>query len=510
MEITVKTRSADKEHFYIYINVHDGGKYPLSRTTVKRAKIKKKNWNPNHSDNKKNWVKTTEPNYKKINEQIHKLKVQLEAELLGLTPNELTLKKESKITGGHLNFFKYGYKRKDQRFNNITKNNDVAGLNKFQEFLESKEMHSITFKDITHTLVKDYQTWLRKSLEESTTNTYINRIKAVYNDALQNPDCSFKEPQTHPFKYIKRLKEKFKNTYLSQDEFHRFKILNVYNMKIKGARKDTHDRYNHTQRAWLFQFWGAFRFMDVVMLKWGDLIYNDKGVGMDVYTSKSETRLLRMFPMSLMELLIKQLPNNNEFIPLKVKQLDKDIKHYQIQIDRTPDTHNKIEDIPNGVLIEILDSGRTIKDIQKDNNKKLRLIEKRDSLIQQRMGYLSYQIQVAIKKYPDVYVWDFGNNAKLGPDNKRWDEAETKRYNSISSNNAATLKKIQKLAKIDTNITSHVARHTASQMLFENGATTHATSEYLTHASLGTTEKYRRRSGHFDSQISDFLGNMLF
>src|SRR5690554_742640 len=191
MEITPKTRKDTKDPnlLRIFINVHDGGKYPIARPLVKGVKIHKKNWNKNGTKDKKNWVRSNEKNYKEINQQIYDLCIQWEAELKGYTVKELSEKRESRITGGNKNFIqwfeKYKQTKKYKNRNLNTKAVDRFAINRLLKYLEEHDLIGLQLKNITKDFVEDYYQWLLEDISGGSANQYINTFKALYNIAVE-------------------------------------------------------------------------------------------------------------------------------------------------------------------------------------------------------------------------------------------------------------------------------------------------------------------------------------
>ncbi len=77
-----------------------------------------------------------------------------------------------------------------------------------------------------------------------------------------------------------------------------------------------------------------------------------------------------------------------------------------------------------------------------------------------------------------------------------------------SSSYTRELKLLQKATQIETNINSHLSRHTYASLLLNMGVHTYLISQALGHAQLITTEKYLH-SLKTNSQIDDINDNML-
>ncbi|MCH4822997.1 phage integrase SAM-like domain-containing protein [Gramella lutea] len=513
MEITPKTRSAGKDHLYIFINVHDGGKYPIARPSV-GVKIKKQNWNKKGTSDKKNWVKTTEPDYRRINQKIHDLMIQIEAELKGFTTKEITQQKEKKITGGKLSFFNYAEKRMKGRGNIDTKVNDQYAIKKLKKFLEIHGLIGLQFGDITRTLMNDFYRWMRNSnLKASSAKKYIESIQAMYNDALENPDCSFdlKGHQKNPFHRFKYDKEISATTPKSftKKEFECY----VKAVLPENVRKPHKYKLCHNMSK--FQFWGAFRVRDIMLLKWSNLVTYDDHINVDFFTSKGKNHINRPLPPSIILLLANQLDKYVTHTTQKLGEFDKQIEYNQQEYERTQKSIPPVNKIPNDVLIDLLKKGYSLEDITNQKfhpiHKKLKKLEKKiESLFKQKQGYVEDILRGVIKNHPDEYIWDWGNESCWGERSpEQWTNKDLKTMRSNINSYSDYIDRIAKKAGVDRKISSHITRHTASQMMFDEGMTAHQAGEYLTHKWLSTTEKYRGRFSRKNDEISEGLSNLI-
>ncbi|MEY3499383.1 MAG: hypothetical protein RL308_1052, partial [Bacteroidota bacterium] len=110
------------------------------------------------------------------------------------------------------------------------------------------------------------------------------------------------------------------------------------------------------------------------------------------------------------------------------------------------------------------------------------------------------------KLFKNMYIFDFLDFPITNKSNPT--KEEYKNIMKKSSSYTRELKLLQKATQIETNINSHLSRHTYASLLLNMGVHTYLISQALGHAQLITTEKYLH-SLKTNSQIDDINDNML-
>jgi integrase len=109
--------------------------------------------------------------------------------------------------------------------------------------------------------------------------------------------------------------------------------------------------------------------------------------------------------------------------------------------------------------------------------------------------YVEQLFRKIIKQYGNEYIFDDAR-IKNVPYKDDWrGKRDEQLYKNASTRNWNALQSIQKYLGIGTNLSSHVSRHTSTQILLDSGVSIHDMSEYLTHTNMSTTERYRRQLG---------------
>ncbi|WP_026838711.1 site-specific integrase [Gillisia sp. JM1] len=504
MEITPKARPVKNQptKISIFINVHDGGQHPIARPSVKGVKINKSNWNKKGTTDKKNWVKTSEPNHRVINQKIHDLMIQLEAELKGFTTKEILVEKDKAISGGQNNFVKYFETQMNDIRNLTTKENDKYAIRQFKLFLEANDLIGIQFKDINNRLVKDMYNYFLENCSVGSANQYFDRIKNCYNNGVADEDLKFSTTKNPFFKFKKESVKKV-NRGLTKSEFYRFKR---YEAPINKPK------WKHAQMMWLFELWGAFRVKDVIYMKWHNVVNTDNGFMFDFFTSKNGTRVFREIPFNVLELLIPQMAL---YYPELVEEYMSKVAKNDIQKKKRKSQPEKKE-LSKQEIFQLYNEGMSMEDIMKIDDRKYltntpEQTESFNELLDSNTNKMMYNIlDMIINNNGDEFIFNHGKVDDL-THFIGWDKDEFERYKNAATKNYGALQSIRKKLDIKVKFTAHVARHTATQFMLDGGASNHEISEYLTHSNLVTMEKYRQtlgnNAGKLSTTLSDFIGD---
>lgn len=514
MIITVKKRPV-KDLFHIYINVHDGGKYPKERPST-GVKINKIHWNKKGNKEKKNWVSTKDKEHKEKNQQIYLKLIEVEAEQNGVTTQTHTKKNED-VKGGRKSYVNYAKERMELRRNLNSKDVDTYALKKFEKYLVHTDNVGLQLKEINQKFVKLYYNWLLKNVATSTANTYMNNFQAVYNSAINDDTLNFTN-NSDPFKGLEREKDHTKNRSLSQTEFDKFKNAKIPPHKLGWL--EAHDIF-------MYQFWGAFRNIDVMCTKWGHFKVKDNEILIDFVTIKGKgERVVRVVPYSIINLLKPYITRYYPELTKELQPLELELKNIVKQVKKVSafPVIDSIDDV-----MKLLKDGYSQKEIEYMRNHQMTKEETESlkagdvttkmphhtTLVIQHKNLLHFiqkkvksKFKKLIESVPDEYVFNTPNKVNWEHPDK-WSEEDKKRFKVVATTNWRYLKEISIFVGLNFNVHSHVSRHTATQFLLDSGASHHATSEYLTHSNLATLEKYRARLGKSNDTLNDNLSKYL-
>ncbi|MCC8360281.1 tyrosine-type recombinase/integrase [Salinimicrobium sediminilitoris] len=496
MEITVKTRSAGPEELRIYINVHDGGKHPVERPSVKGVKINKKYWNRNATADKMNWVNTKHSQYPKLNKLIYKKLTEVEAKYKGQDITKVIEDRERAITGGRKLFLRYAEQFISERRNATTKANDQYGIKKLKAYLEEQDNVGMQFKEITKQLVREYYAWLLQKVSKGSANQYMNTFRTIFNAAQEDERVQIKV-NLNPFEKLKKEKPQRKNKSLTQLDLEKFKSVRVPAQKPKWLE---------AKHMFLFQFSGAYRVKDIMYLQWQDIRETDNGIIWDNYTSKTQNKFTRTLPLEVQLLLLPALRRYFPDMEEVVNPLRQEIENLKSQIqDDSPKEMSATE------MLSLIKSGYSLQELEEQMLKKLSSQENVRKQFKQKYKKLEHFVSSKIIDVsfdrPTEFVWSYGNRKRFTLDNT-CDDERNRVLQSVSSYDRF-LDVLRRQAKIRTHISSHVSRHTATVQLYQSGANPEEVSKLLTHKSLSTTEAYRDALGLNDSSLTTTLGGLL-
>ena len=498
MVLTPVLRPAPKGLKYVMIRIHNGGTSPKYKSLG--YKISEKNWNKTAKPHRKNWVKTTENRHREINYKIDDTLQALLNELEGKTPKKILAKSSNNAVGGKKKYLLYARNYIKTVRNQSTRTSNEQSIAKLEKYLAEQDKLYLSFDDIDKTFCKMYYNWLLEQYTNTSTNHYFGVFRTIYNDAV-NDDKLGIEVKSHPFQGFKYEKNKTINEPLTVDEFDNLKYYQTQNR-------------NHvlTRNMWLFQFSNAFRINEVICLKWKNLKWVNHEFILDVHTSKTTVRVYRQLEADVVELLAPAIERYYPEISGKHQNIYKRMEDLQKTYREMLDY--KTQPMTAEDILVKLNSGYSPAELQKEvdvmksYNEFLQDWEKdmNDNEMAKRFLFRHY-LEKLRTEHANDFVWDKPQQERF--DNERMNKEDFRAYKRCLGSNHGYLQRIQKYAGIKTNLSSHVARYTASQFMFNSGMDFNQISQFLTHSSHGTTEKYIRRLGVNSGQLSKFLATKL-
>ena len=494
MTLTAVLRNPRNDNYGIFIRIQENNKTKYKSTG---AKIKQKFWNPNATRDRKNWVRTNHSRFSEINRKISDMLIQIEAEKRGLVPEDILRDQEKNITGGNTSFLKYAQQDTDDIRNKGTRESHQTALNKFIQYLEQQDNLSLKFKEMNSALVNKYYRWMLDSkLETSTANQYMAVIKGIFNNA-KNDEKIRMDVKVNPFVNFKYGKTKSKSGPLEPNEY-----LVLKNFDTRGK-----EQWEEAKCMFLFQFANAMRFKDAIHLQWRHLRPTDEFIRMDLHTSKTTDRINRDLPDKVVELL--KIPMKRYF-PHIEEELDNYNTRLQELQQRLEKAGNSEKELSASELLIRLKSGKSLQKLEQElesSENRKKNIEEIQTHVQELEDKKRIRLRQIIKelhiKHPQDYVWSKPYEEALDG------ELSYEAYQRCGGSHYSHLQTLRKKAGIISRLTSHVARHTATQFLIDSGKSMTDVSQFLTHADELTTKDYYKRMGKNNLQLSTFLSNML-
>lgn len=158
------------------------------------------------------------------------------------------------LFGKSEDFYYFWEKRIEEFGNEGNKEIHENSLNEFRKFRKN-----LSFDEIDYNFLNGFKLWKKKTCTNNTLNTYLSKIRAVYNEGIRRGVFT---PQFYisPFEKIMEASEKTKDKYLTIDEMR---------MITKNPNKTKFDHY-----FLLCFFLGGVDFIDIASLKHSHISQN--------------------------------------------------------------------------------------------------------------------------------------------------------------------------------------------------------------------------------------------
>lgn len=460
---TRQTQDGDK---FIYIRLTENRK--SSYFSIGKS-IPPKFWNKDYKR-----VSTKYPSYQEINELI-------DSKIREIEQTDLEILKGK--NNSYLGFF--------LRFNNdLEKANKIGSYKKFnnvynhvKKFLSEKYKIDLLFKEITIGLLEELnQYFVESGISDTTRRSYLKIVKRIYNKGLQRDlFITYKNPFTN----FKLPKETSSHKSLSLDEFN--KLTEVY--QRFNTDEDYLMRYRNIQTTtnlFLFSFYAhGMRFGDLIRLKWGNIV----GVGnrLEIHYKMNKTNKDMQVPLydHLVDVLRYFLPINLQIVYLVMTNRDRGL-YYSLNNDYKKSLLNKVF---NGKVVKVSDDIKF--NLREDfdplfftNHPMKNLMSKNHDKIDR--SFLKKLILIQVKYKKDEYIFQLLNKENEKLSNKQLYEyvnAKLSMYNK-------ELKLLQSLCNINKKLSSHISRHSFSDLSRKLGVSIYDISKSLNHQDLSTTQHY--------------------
>ncbi|AYA37578.1 hypothetical protein D3Y59_11275 [Hymenobacter oligotrophus] len=339
--------------------------------------------------------------------------------------------------------------------------------NKLKAFLKQRNQLTLRFEELTPELVRELHTYLLKTIERNTANHYMKMYSQIINRAIKERKHTY---AIHPYISVDYTRTNKKREILSESEIKAFRLAVVP------------DRLRLAQNAFLFQLLAqGMRVSDMMRLRWSN-IQPDGHIAYTMFkTGKEMSVFINDKMYSILIEIAEQLPALKQH-----KDLNKIRETLRISQEKAIDSvmmDKTIQTLPIGYLHdETFIDNELVVDYQ--NN--LRWL--RDSLTRALSSLATHP------KYANEHIFSFLSTTDFPKPITSISIAD-KQYKTMHNAKVVYnrhLKEIQKLAKISTNITSHLARHAYTNLLLTDreGYDVYDISKALGHSSLKITESY--------------------
>ncbi|MDR6844813.1 tyrosine-type recombinase/integrase [Flavobacterium granuli] len=392
----------------------------------------------------------------------------------------------------------------DTTINQGTKLKYIGIRNKFINYLASISYSDLKFNQLTNQKVREFHKYMCDNGNEIDSANYnLRSFKTVINKAIQLKLVTY---INDPFFNITLKFSSKRNKALTADDIKTLISINLVDSRkfIKGRNINL----NEVRNIFLFQFFSqGLRSSDVILLRWSNFQIQNDVIKIDYTQFKTKKGMtLILTPMALKMLnnplfrLVPTLKEQIEDIELrKEDHINEILKYKQLS---TPTANNDVMQVVQ--LASIADDN--YKPIAKEhankqaNNIAYKGIIAMNEELLKKIEYdvynaylIAIQSIVTSDKVNDFVFYFLNNNDYSNFTNKIFDNLSHKQYSILTSRRAyynQMLKLIQKQAKIQLTLTSHIARHTYTQLLLENQASVIDISQSLGHSDLRTTQKY--------------------
>jgi integrase len=447
-----------------------------------KIKIDEKDWNKKYRQ-----IKPNNPNHKELNTLI-----QTEIKKLEKTENiqEVVLD----IPVNESSFLKFFKKEKDTLFkrNQIgtykTYNTAYKHLEKYLQSIGEKDIDVNSFDGL---FVRDFESYLLSIVSLNSCNKYLSILKKVYHDGLKYDVIPYTKKD--PFILFENRRDEVKKPYLQKKEIEKI-------IQTKIDNKDINDVKN----LFLFQVFGqGLRISDLLTLRWENYDFDTESfIFIQQKTGKSHQLFLNNMNMRF---LISFYPNLKELYEktiVKIKLKGKVEK--QMSIQELRDKYKELNEKYLSKTIQYLfNKSNGIEVDEKDDYSSL--LDSWKKVLNEREEYVLTIIFNEIKKYKFSKIKGFVFPLLKDVDFSDVDFSKpvnlTKyQFNQLGSKTAVynkRLKTLQKLCEVETIITSHIARHTYTNLLLEYTSwDVLSVSQSLGHQRLSTTQQYINQVGN--------------
>ena len=414
--------------------------------------------------------------------------------------------------------------------NHGTKLKHKIVLNKIKKYLTSLNKTDLFFEEINSVLIKKLRSHLLsvkdpKILSENTVNHYLKVMKSIINQSTSDDYYYYVKSPFVGIKFSSTSKRVKKQQVLTESE-----TTLLINTPIKDVKLDSIRDY------FLFQvFSNGMRVSDLFLLRWNNIqnnrinyvMFKTKtvmnipiNINTGIILSKRLSGQLNYEDIVKQEKIMFVMEDEgNEIFEIGLKKLNKLILDIQI----TPVSYNKL------VNKRIFENNKKLKrnvgelvdykgyEIDQDNSKVKKLIDLRETLltnIENRfLSELFERVNEEKIKNKNSFIFPFLPNVKYHDinDENDFSKISEEQYMMINKKTIVydrNLKQLQKCLGIETVLTSHVSRHSFTNLLLRlKNVNLYDIQQSLGHSSIKITENYL--TSHFNLEKLDYLNEQL-
>jgi site-specific recombinase XerD len=441
--------------------------------------LKEQYWNKRRCE-----VKNTYEDYERLTRVISD-KIQELKYLHGQTEDLRSVKKNEK--GSFLSFFETQVEFLLQRKRMGTYKSYKSSFLHLKSFTKQKGKTDLLFSDLEPKLIIDLETYLLgKGIQNNSCKKYISTIKKVFNEGVK---MKVFLPVSDPFIMFENTRLQVTKSRLDRKHIN----------KIIEKQFPENTTLYHVKNYFLFQTFGqGLRVSDLLTLRWGNIIE-----GNIVFVQRKTNKKHFVVLNDMVTLLLK------EYTPDKCNK----IYHQKYSITCLGEKYSMTYEELKEQYKKISQEHKT--GFIKGDKKSVQVVESWKKTLDTVWEKVKFNLVLYYHKFskenPNQFIFPiinpilfkdvvFDNNTTLSKDQYNHILSRTTLYNK-------QLKRLQKECEIEVTLTSHIPRHTYTNLMIEvTGRDIYTISKTLGHRRLSTTDHYVD-DFNFE-KISDDLGSL--
>lgn len=371
---------------------------------------------------------------------------------------------------------------------------------KFIAYLNSIGEDDLKFNQLDATHVQAFYVYMRNSgCAQNTANYNMKSFKAIINKAIKTGIINY---YYNPFALLKMKFTQTKHKTLTKDEVIRIIKTDFKNNRIQRYNSLNVD-LNEIANIFLFQLFAqGMRISDAQLIKWSYFNVIEDKITLDYRQYKTKKPITLKLTQISCKLLLNRLKHYDKTITERITDLEQHNERYNEEISKAKklleETKNK-KDINK--ITQLLDNKRGNKEEgvrlswELSQKEIIRMFEAKLKDVNEKIHQEFATIIDILSKgeHANDFVFHFFKNDELFNNYKDGEELTDKQYARLQGSRSyynTLLKEIKKQAEININLSSHVARHTYTQLILNSEADVIAVSKALGHSNLATTQTY--------------------